>query len=660
MTDDNPVILDFETYFDKDYTLRKMSSPEFILDKRFKVHGLAVDDGRKQDFLAPKLIPPFLKALVKSGRPVVVHNGFFDLGILAWHYKVQPKIVLDTLLMANHVLGSARDGAGGKNDLATLAEKFGLEAKGEIAPFLGVRDLDKTQFAAMAAYAKRDASLTRQVFNRLLARFSRPEFELWLLSHTLELYVSKTLRINPTKLKHTLSLIHKRREEIVAAAGVPAPVLNSNKKFAEVLIERLKLNKTKVPMKVGKRGLIPALAKGDPGFAALVDHKCPQISGLVRARLVERSAVVAAARVSVMQKYHKLGIGIPVHLVYYGAHTGRFSGGGGFNFQNLTSPARASDPLDREIAASIRESVEAEAGKKFVPVDAAQIEARVEAWLAGEDSISDAFSNGVDVYSAFISDALGQDIHKPTDADPPEKHSYLKLMRHVGKEAVLGLGYSMGVDKFRMRLQKEKNIAPHLDGDKAMLSMKVCAGIVHGYREKYKAIVQFWTDLQNAFEAAARGARRSVGQGKLIFQREEPSVVSITLPSKRKLYYHNVRRVQRTGSASFIGADGTRKTKDRSGFEYLHGNGQHVYGGLLAENVTQAVARDILAEAIWEAEQAGYPVVLHVHDEVVCQVPTKQGQECLDFLIRTLSTPPEWGAGLVLSAEGHVAPNLSK
>jgi DNA polymerase len=651
MSEPRTIIIDFESYYDQKYTLRDLSVAEYIHDPRFKIFGMSVDLDGGQDWIKAKDIPLWLRDVTED--ILVHHNAFFDFSVLRWHYKFNPAYVIDTLGLANHVLGSAREmGGGGKNDLRSLAVRLGLEPKGRLDFMKGVRDPDVAQMAALAAYAMQDAKLGREVLDILLPQVSNPEFELWLLDHSLRIFTDKTLAIDYAKLQTTKTMIEKKRAEIFAASGVALDVLNSNKKFAEELTRRMKAAKIKVPMKKakprkkdGSTPMIPALAKQDPAFMRLTDSPALPVASLVKARLAERSAVTVAARLATMEKYHKLGIGIPVHLVYYGAHTGRFAGGGGFNFQNLTSPARAVDPFEREVAALVRECIIAGPGEVFVPVDAAQIEARVLAWLAGEQSILDAFATGADLYSQFISEVIGENIYKPTGTEPKEVQAYLKLMRQAGKEGILGLGYSMGVDKFRERLRKEKSLVPMLE-EGGKLGPAVCQNIVDTYRSKYSKIVEFWEKLNNAFLAAVGGATRRVG--KIVVKHGGNRTVKIILPSGRALFYRELRREEE------LTPNGHKRKV------WKHGAGQRIYGGLLAENVTQAIARDILAESIHDSEVAGYPVVLHVHDEVVPRVPEVQGPAALSFLIDSLSTPPSWGEGLVLGAEGHIAKTLSK
>jgi hypothetical protein len=713
MSEPRTIITDFETFFDTKggYSLRakgenKITLPEYILDPRFKVHGLAVDVDGKQDFIRPKQIPAFLESV--SDDILVAHQGFFDFAIMQWRYKFRPAFMLDTLLLANHVLGSAYEG-NSRNDLDHLASKLGLKPKGRLDFMDGVSEPDENQLVALSMYAKNDAALARGVLDALLPHVGNEEFELWLLDHTIRIYLEKWLTIDVAKLDVAKALIEEARRTTVADGGVDPSVLNSNKQFRAELGNRLtaagKTTKRRlfpdeiadlvraekeaakkekrefdafritipkqivspalptkdawatktdkaaylaagwkeddVPVRVRK----PALSKSDHEFLALMHCGVPSVEALVKARLAERSAVTVSSRLATMRKYAGLG-GIPVHLVYYGAHTGRFAGGGGFNFQNLTSPGRAADDFSRTVATAVRECIVPGEGQVFVPVDAAQIEARVEAWLADESVLTEAFRRKEDVYCSFVSGVLGEDIHKPTDADPKDTHSYLKLMRQVGKEAVLALGYSMGNDTFRVRLSKEKALVPMMaEGQK--LDYAFTQGVVDHYRATYTQIVQFWEDLFDCFTRAIHGSTRRLRH--LLFKKVGPRAVGIVLPSGRTLYYRDLRQEP----------EKTPNGKIRR--VWKHGRGQKVYGGLLAENVTQAVARDILVEqGILACEQAGYPVVLHVHDEVVPRVPKAQAQECLAFGIKSLSTPPAWGQGLVLDAEGHIAENLSK
>lgn len=660
-----PIILDFETYFnrklkgDLQYSLSKLSYPEYILDQRFRVHLLGVERKGKQDFIVPQDIPKFLKSL-KGGQTIVGHNLFFDAAILAWRYDWRAERYIDTLSMANHYLGPARESGSGKNDLDAVAQKLGLKIRKKDLSFMdGVEHPTPGDLMRLTEYLKTDLTLGRQVYEKLLPHIANPEAELWLMDHTLRIFLDRHLVINPKRLASTRKLVDKRRQERVKASGMTSIVLASNPQFAAELRKRLKANNVKMPMKRGKNGMIPALAKDDHAFLKLAEHPIKSIANLVRGRLVERSSANIVARLNTMQKF--INRGIPVHLVYYGAHTGRWSAGGGFNFLNLTSPDRAHDPVDREIAVAIRETIEAGSGETFVAADASQIEKRNLVWLTEEPKLQASFARGADPYSEFISEVLDEDIHKPTGKEKPAEAAHLTLMRGAGKIAVLGLGFGMGVDKFFTQLRsKSPGIAKMIDAGK--IDIKFAGKVVEKYRNMYPAIPQFWNEIDTTFKRVlADGETESVGRdGAVTISRLDETSVGITLPSGRVLYYRKLRWEKNVGQRSFVGFDGVRVTRNDTNYELRYGNGQKIYGGLLTENVVQAIARDILVLSIKKMELAKFPIVLHVYDEIVARVKLAQAKKAQALLVKSLSTPPPWGKGMILDAEGRTERTLSK
>ncbi len=186
-------VLDVETYYDRDYSLRTMSIPAYVADPRFKVHGLAMERDGKAEFLPEPEVRPVLKEL--SGHAVICHNTFFDCLILKEHYDFVPKFILDTLFMANHVFGPAKDSGIG-NSLEKLAERLGIEAKGKLDFMAGVSDPHPEQHQQLTEYAAADARITRHVFDALLPQISRPEFELWVMDHTVRTFIENPLCVD--------------------------------------------------------------------------------------------------------------------------------------------------------------------------------------------------------------------------------------------------------------------------------------------------------------------------------------------------------------------------------------------------------------------------------------------------------------------------------
>lgn len=667
------VITDFETYYDDEITLRNMRQEEYILHPKFKVHGVAVATPRgKVDFVVEKDIPKWLKANKKM--TFVNHKMIFDGLIWKLKYGFSAPLWVDTLSMSNAVFGPAE--VSGGNDLETVSVRLGLQPKGKIEAFKGRRDLTKEEAAALAIYATNDADLTYKTFHALLPHISRPEFEFWLMDHTLRVYFDKPLPVEAKVASSTIIKVQERLssrlaempkitfnfkwqkkykrkagtfiEEKVTRLNVDAAVLGSNKQFPQALKAVLEETKTPVPMKRGKKGMIPALAKDDEGFLALLQSTSKKVRTLVKARLVKKSGDTQIARLRTLLLTSSLG-GFRVYLTYWGAGTGRWSGGSGLNPQNFPNPTRSPDEFEREVAALIRACVTAGKGKVFVAVDAANIEARILAWWAGERELVEQFGRNIDVYSTFASKAFGEEVRKPKDGDEPKKARRFKLLRNVGKSSVLGLGFGMGntaragqkYGKFEMNLRKNPDVNPLFQSGE--LDTGKVNALLHQYREKYTGIVALWGKVEAAFATAYGGAKRMVNG--VLFEHYRAlnggQGVRVTLPSGRAINYPDVRQGLREGA--------TRKQ-----WMYGQGRGKPIYGSLLAENIVQAMARDILAEGVWSMEKAGFPVSYHVHDSIVCATTKKEAQDCLNTCIEVLSAAPEWGQGMMLGAEGTI------
>lgn len=302
-------------------------------------------------------------------------------------------------------------------------------------------------------------------------------------------------------------------------------------------------------------------------------------------------------------------------LKYHGAHTGRWSGRG-VQLQNLPSlsftdedgewdEAAETDALDRLMggvqvdATTLKRLVRPMFLGPFTVADYSAIEARVLAWLAGEAWALKAFLDGQDIYVAQAK-RLGPG-----------------YTRKEGKVAVLALGYQGAVNSLR---------AMGAEGtDEELVTL------VKAWRKANRRIVNFWYQMDEMFWDGGR-------VGRFVRVEVDGSDRHIVLPSGRRLIYRKVRQ----------NADKKLSFYDPRGFR------QDTYGGRLTENVTQAVARDVLAEAILRLEKSGIPVVAHVHDEVLAET------EDLDTVIRLMNTSPRWADGLPIGTEGFVTNRYRK
>ena len=318
-------------------------------------------------------------------------------------------------------------------------------------------------------------------------------------------------------------------------------------------------------------------------------------------------------------------------LVYHGAATGRWSGRL-VQPQNFPRPQKKQDELDEIIAklkadkdvsehgagtvlASdlLRSMLIAEDGHRLMFADYSAIEARVLAWVAGQNDLVETFRKGGDVYKEMASAIYNVDVESVTDGQ-----------RQVGKMAILGCGYGMGGKRFA---EQCATMGIKVDEDEAKR-------IVAVYREKNDRIAQYWRDVEQDFVDMVKDAGRV-------------KTVGLPLPSGRSLTYHNPRIIQRETP---WGAMRDTAQVDTLNSVTRQWTSQIIWGGLLTENVVQATARDLMATAMMALELKGYNVILSVHDEIISEVPDGFGS--LDEMIDIMTQVPAWAQGCPINAEG--------
>ena len=328
-------------------------------------------------------------------------------------------------------------------------------------------------------------------------------------------------------------------------------------------------------------------------------------------------------------------------LVYHGAATGRWSGKL-VQPQNFPRPALKQDELneiidklkdDKPVAdygagtviASdlLRSMIIAAPGHRLLFADYSAIEARVLAWLAGERELVKTFAEGGDVYKVMAKDIYNKPVEEITSAQ-----------RQVGKMAILGCGYGMGAKRFA---EQCKAMGIEVDADEAKR-------IVYVYRESNSAISNYWRDIEDEFLENCREVISQSGQ----FAR-------LPLKSGRCLTYHNPRIVERETP---WGAKREAVEVDTLNSVTRQWTSQIIWGGLLTENVVQATARDLMAGAMTRLEMAGYPIIMSVHDEIICEVPDNHGTlaEMIDLMVEV----PAWANGCPIAAEGKEGPRYEK
>lgn len=289
----------------------------------------------------------------------------------------------------------------------------------------------------------------------------------------------------------------------------------------------------------------------------------------------------------------------------------------------------------------IRTAFVAPEGYTFSVADFSAIEARVIAWVAGEEWRLDLFKDPkADIYCASASKMFGVPVHKGDE------------LRQRGKVAELALGYGGGV-----------NALTTMDTKKALTDDEK-PEILSKWREANKKVVSLWKSLENAAKKCISTRTAQVFEidslASVTF-RYESGAMTIELPSGRKLFYPSAR----LGSRTIQGVNGDFDVQDISYFGQDQTTGKwvklHTYGGKLTENIIQAISRDLLANAIFKVFDLGYNIVLHVHDEIAAEIP-KDGKEetVLQQMIDAMCTAPEWAANIPLRAAGYITDYYKK
>mgnify|MGYP000997864991 CR=1 FL=1 len=644
------LVLDLETYYDGGYNLEKLDTAAYIRDPRFRIHGVAVayPDGRKEFRTdVPSLVSELRAAYGERLErvAVVMHNAYFDCFALHHAQGLEIAHVIDSMLISRLLHGADED-----HSLKALAARYGLPSKGDVGFMKGVREPDAPQLRRLRDYAVNDAEITAGLADILVPKAAARPIELWAMDHSVRMFVERPFAVDAATVEKAKAALEKSIIDKVAASDLDETSIRSTTRFPEALRAALAKTGRGMPMKPGKKCPIPAIAKGDQARETLLSDPDPGVRALMSAKAAVSSAGNSRGRLQRLSASG--GAGHFIHG-YCGAGTGRYAGGGGFNIQNLRHAEGGE--TDEDVSHLIRRSIAAPGGMTLVSADASQIEARVLAHLAGQKDLHDAFAQGRDVYSLFASRQFGREVRKPRKDDTPEHAAGLKRYRQIGKQAILGLGFGMGVAGF-VRTSKSKPELAELFAS-GVLDDTVCAAIVHGYRDAHPMIREFWGACEKAVRSAIDGAPSKVnGIGFHVAD----GTLLITLPSGRELVYPRIRTEPPTyETREYMDRFGVTQSYGDDRSSIVYGDGAQLYGGKIVENIVQAFSRDLLVEMMFRLETAGYRVVHHCHDSVTVAVPVAEAEAAKARLVAEWRNVPGWAEGLVLDAEAKSGPTLA-
>lgn len=653
-----------------------------------------------------------LRRLVKpnSRIKIVWHNGsMFDRLIMkhCWGFDIPVCNTIDTMIWAfRHalpgsldalceVLGVSADNAKDKRGKA-LIQRFSKPTPKNYKIRRYTAETHPDEWALFIKYAVSDITAMREVFHKL-PRWGNSEFEDRVLELD-QLINDRGFKVDVALAEAAIEAVEKHKAQLQEEAQRKYGGSLTGKDFLPILRELAPAHRIHNAQKSTLNDL-------------LADDDLPDDARtIIEMRL--GAASTASTKYNPLLLGRSSDDRRRGCIQYGGAkRTLRFAGKG-FQPQNLARGYYHDDELDKGIAAllkgrahrrfdvakltasTVRSCIIPEAGHKFVVADYSNVEGRGLAWLAGEDDLIEVFVNGVDVYKKLASTVFNVAYEDVT-----------KDQRQIAKAMVLGLGYAGGVGAFVTfaknlgldlndmtntlagtfpdhiwaatargyewaRIQEAKR--PPRPGEKDdrpsyILDKKVwrtCDALKRMYREANPAIVQFWRDIEDAAMAAIRnpGKEFTAGPRGVKFSRNVETDnngnkvagwwLRMTLPSGRVMSYPGVglsvsKETDEDGKVSTnvrIKYQGENQLTRQWGFQYT-------YSGKLVENCTQALCRDLLANALLNVEANGYPIVLHVHDEVICEVPDTPEYTVAE-LERLMCELPEWAEGFPLVAEG--------
>lgn len=332
--------LDFETYFDKDFTLRELTTEHYVRDPRFEVLGVGVKWGaRPTVWLEPWDFEAWVRRVDWSRVALNAHHSQFDGFILSHHYGVKPRFWYDTLSMARALHGPVGVA------LDILSKKYGIGEKSEgLDDAKGKRraDFTQAQWLRFGEYCKNDVELTAKLHERMVRQL--PAEELWAIDTCVRWFTEPIFTADAPLLEKTLDDERKRKRELLLQI---APTyeqaleqLGSSDKFADLL----RAHGADPPLKLNNKGEeIYAFAQTDSGMKALLEDPRADVRLLAEARLEAKSNIVET-RVERLLGCARRGA-IPFYLKFAGAHTLRFSGGDKMNPQNFNRGGALRDAI---------------------------------------------------------------------------------------------------------------------------------------------------------------------------------------------------------------------------------------------------------------------------------------------------------------------------
>lgn len=654
------ITFDVETYYDNDYSLRKMPTPNYILDPRFELQIVAVNVmemgtvGLAKDALSQRFNPDhheiidgpdfgtWLSQFNPARTTTVSFNSLFDNSILAWRYGFIPGTMIDAMGIARALLGHQLTSF----SLRSVAEYMGLGAKGTALHNMKGKSrqqiIDEGLMPAFQQYALQDNHLCKQIFLKLFPDF--PWSERRLMDLVLRTCVEPRFLVDHTMLaQHILDVKAAKAQLITDAGNVDPKVIMSSIKFKAALEARGVDVEMKISKTTGKE--TPCFAKTDEFMELLQDHADPVVAAMAAARIGLKSTLeetrseklhsIATLDWSIWAQRCGLPANssfMPIPLRYGGAHTHRLSGEWGMNMQNMPT-VRGSKGKSK-----LRQSLVVGPDEEVITCDLSQIEARLVAWICGCTKLVTEFALNQDPYSLLATEIFGKPINRKLK-DASGKVIF-EIEGFIGKTGILGLGYGCGKDNFdTMVTRSARSMALSIEG---IYDRVIGDKAVDAYRKRYHEIPRGWRILDQIIQTAFLSGSASAKFGPV-----EISYGEVKLPSGLSLKYAD---------------PGFRfdATTGRNEVVYRYGKFWHkLYGAKFLENIVQALARIVVMNAALRIRDRGlstlnpadYRFRLQAHDELVFIVKKNYVDEAKALILQEMTRRPSWALDAPIDAE---------
>ena len=594
------IAIDFETYYDKECTVKRLGNWGYTRHPAFDAYMVSVTDGEQSWCGHPKDFN--WDALADS--LLLAHNAAFDSSVYDALVEkgLAPRLNVRWQCTANltSYLCNRRDLKGSAAYL--LGRSMSKEMRGKATGMRYEDFVAKGMWDDMVKYAAGDAEACYQLWLRFHSRW--PAHEQFLSQHTMDM-MRHGVQINEELLYDYIDALTP--EVIRLNKVLPWIAAGEKPTSPKAIAEQCK--KTGIPVPPVKAHYEEAW---DNWLEAHAD--IPWVKAISEYRIANKMLTM----LNTLSNRVRGDGRVECQLKYWGGHTGRYSGDAGFNFQNMR---RRPLKLPCGTAVDVRKLWVAKPGHKLVISDLTQIEPRVLNWYAKDWAFLELLATGMNVYEAHARVAMGWTGGKLKEEDPDTYK--------IAKIRVLQLGYQSGAEKLRTTMIRES-------GEDVPLER--CQQIVEEFRASSPKVVDLWKQFDTVFKG-------SVGDDYIT-----------QLPNGREMLYEKVQQ-----SSEFVREEDengkSKMVRKRKVTAEVGGKRYGFYGGKLVENLVQATARDVFVEGLIRLAKAGAKHVFHVHDEHVLEVPSDVDVKDVHALV---AQPVEWLPGCPIGSSVAETPHYMK